>query len=65
MTVSATVHNEANTSTVIASTDVTDINGYVWGLLDAQVSNPLNRDAEFAIQVHRLHPSASSLLNVS
>ena len=60
MTVSATVHNEANTSTVIASTDVTDINGYVWGLLDAQVSNPLNRDAEFAIQVHRLHPSASA-----
>lgn len=60
MTVSATVHNEANTSTVIASTDVTDGNGYVRGLLDAVVSDPLNRDAEFAIEVHRTHPSVSA-----
>lgn len=59
MTVGASVYAPSNTGAVIASTDVTDSAG-VHGLLDASVSDPLNRDTEIAVEVHRQHPSASA-----
>lgn len=59
MTVSAAVYNSANTGAAIASTDVTS-GGYDHGLLAASASDPLNRDTEIAIEVHREHPSASA-----
>lgn len=59
MTVGAVVYAASNTGAAIASTDVTDSAG-THGLLDAAVSDPLNRDTEIAIEVHREHPSASA-----
>lgn len=59
MSVGAVVYNDANTGSAIASTNITS-GGYSHGLLDATVSNPLNKDTEIAIEVHRGHPSTSA-----
>lgn len=60
MTVAAVVYNPANTGSAIASTDVTDSEGAVRGLLDADADTELGKHTGITIEVHRSHPSASA-----